>query len=434
MTNARWIGILLLCTLQVASLYGHAQLTQQIRGTVTDQLLQTPLPGATVSLTGTNLKTITNEEGKFLFAQVPVGTYQIEVSYVGYRNAHLNNLVLITGKQLVVQVGMELAVAAENTVFVKGRSNRNRPVNDRSLVSTRAFTVEETQKYAAAVNDPLRMATNYAGVVGADDGNNHIIIRGNAPTGLLWRMEGIDVPNPNHFAAANSSGGGISILSAALLSNSDFITGAWASEYGNALSGAFDLKLRKGNNQRHEYTLQAGVLGLNVAAEGPLKLGRQKGSFLVNYRYSTLELLSKLGIGVGSGVLDFQDLSYNIQLPTANAGSFTLFGFNGHSSQTAKAAADSSKWETEDDRYGYRFGGTTRFNGATHQIRLGRNSLLKSALGYSYVKSSYHESYINELLNTQVQVNDRNVQQKVTFTSTLNQRISNNQSLRTGVI
>ena len=152
------------------------------------------------------------------------------------------------------------------------------------------------------------MATSFAGVVAADDGNNHIVIRGNSPAGLLWRMEGVDIPNPNHYSTAGSSGGGISILSAQLLSNSDFVTGAFAAEYGNALSGVFDLKLRKGNNEHKEYTLQAGLLGLNVAAEGPIA-PFYKGSYLVNYRYSTLSLLSKIGIDITEGTTNFQDLS-----------------------------------------------------------------------------------------------------------------------------
>jgi hypothetical protein len=138
---------------------------------------------------------------------------------------------------------------------VKAGSKKNKPLNDMSVVSARAFTVEETQKYPAAINDPLRMATNFAGVASLDDGMNQIVIRGNSPTGLLWRMEGIDIPNPNHFAAKGSSGGGISILSSQLLSNSDFITGAFAADYGNALSGVFDLSLRKGNNEKRETSI-----------------------------------------------------------------------------------------------------------------------------------------------------------------------------------
>lgn len=427
-----WAAICCLCG--TCAMGQTAAPTQQLRGTVTDQFLQTPLSGATVSITGTNFSTITDTAGQFRFSKLPVGTYTLQVSYVGFRNAIAQQLLLISGKELVVNIGLEPATTSEQEVIIKGRSKKNRPVNERSLVSARAFTVEETQRYAAAVNDPLRMATAYAGVVGADDGNNAIVIRGNAPNGLLWRMEGIDIPNPNHFAGTNSSAGGISILSSALLANSDFVTGAWAAEYGNALSGAFDLKLRKGNNQKHEYNLQAGMLGLNAAAEGPLKLGKQRGSYLVNYRYSTLALLGKLGLDIGMGNTDFQDLSYHIHLPAGKAGSFTLFGFAGLSSQRGDAEKDSSKWDNEGDRYGLRFDGTTAFTGATHQIRLSPSTLLKSGIGYSYVKSAFHETYINDELEEDIDFKTSNTEQKLTFTSTLLQRFGKRHSLKTGVI
>src|SRR5690606_28796087 len=128
------------------------------------------------------------------------------------------------------------------------------PLNEYSTVSARTFSVEETQKFAAAVNDPARMASSFAGVIGTDEGKNNISIRGNSPNGLIWRMEGVEIPNPNHFSNVGTSGGGISMLSAQVLTNSDFLTGAFPAEYGNAISGVFDLKLRKGNNQKHEYT------------------------------------------------------------------------------------------------------------------------------------------------------------------------------------
>jgi hypothetical protein len=244
---------------------------------------------------------------------------------------------------------MEPDVYAEKEVILKSNAKKNRPLNEMSAVSARAFTVEETQKYAAAVNDPLRMATGFAGVMAADDDNNSIVIRGNSPAGLLWRMEGVDIPNPNHFSNAGTSGGGISILSSQLLSNSDFITGAFAAEYGNALSGVFDLKLRKGNNERKEYSLQAGVLGLNAAAEGPIS-AFYKGSYLVNYRYSTLSLLNKVGVLDDGSVTNFQDLSYNIHLPTKKMDDFTIFGFGGLSNDTFNAKKDSATWKESGDR------------------------------------------------------------------------------------
>src|SRR5678809_1004976 len=308
----------LIIALSFLCMSAQAQYKQQLRGTVMDIMLQNPLPGATVTIPSLNYTAVTNEEGMFRFKDMPIGSYRITISYSGFKEATLENVAVNSGKETVVNIPMEALVKTENEVLVKANSKRNKALNEMSAVSARAFTVEETQKYAAAVNDPLRMSTGFPGVLAVEDGNNDIIIRGNAPTGLLWRMEGVDIPNPNHFSIAAGTGGGISILSAQLLSNSDFITGAFASEYGNALSGVFDLKLRKGNNERKEYTVQAGVLGLNATAEGPI-MPFYKGSYLVNYRYSTLSLLNKMGVTLTDGTTVFQDLSYNCLLYTSDA-------------------------------------------------------------------------------------------------------------------
>lgn len=415
------------------SLCARTQTTQVVRGIVVDQVLQTALAGATITISGTHQRTISDSNGYFRFPKVPVGSHQLQVSYVGYKIGTLNNLQVISGKELVVTIPLELSVQHETQVVVKGSNKKNKPLNDMSLVSARAFTVEETQNYAAAVNDPLRMATNFAGVVSADDGGNNIVIRGNAPNGLLWRMEGIDIPNPNHFANSGASGGGISILSAQLLANSDFLTGAFAAEYGNASSGVFDLKLRKGNNERREYTLQAGLLGLNAAAEGPFKKG-SKSSYLVNYRYSTLQLLAQTGLNIGIGATDFQDYSYNIHLPTKKAGQFTLFGFGGFNKQDADAKKDPADWESEADRYGFRWKGNTLLKGATHQVHLGRRTLLKSALAWSQVKVATKTTYQQQNGSTDIHYNQTHDTKRWTLTSTLHHRISNAHQLRAGFI
>jgi len=242
------------CALSFLILSVQAQFSQQFRGTVTDQVLQQPLAGATVTINPLGRSVITDISGVFRFNNIPVGTYRINVSFTGFKEGVAENITVNSGKETVINVSLETMIHTESAVIVKAGSKKNKPLNDMSAVSARAFTVEETQKYAAAVNDPLRMATGFAGVFAADDGNNSVVIRGNSPTGLLWRMEGMDIPNPNHFSTPGNSGGGISILSSQLLSNSDFITAAFAAEYGNALSGVFDLKLRKGNNEKREYT------------------------------------------------------------------------------------------------------------------------------------------------------------------------------------
>jgi hypothetical protein len=240
--------LLLGMILSLLSLFAHAQYTQTLRGTIVDQVLQKPLAGATVTIKTLNRSIITNDEGVFRFKNLPIGSYQLTITYAGFKEASLENIVINTGKETELTIPLEPLVRVENEITIRANSKKNKPLNDMSAVSARAFTVEETQRYAAAVNDPLRMATVFPGVMAADDGNNSIIIRGNSPAGLLWKMEGMDIPNPNHFSSPGTSGGGISILSSQLLSNSDFVTAAFAPEYGNALSGVFDLKLRRGNN------------------------------------------------------------------------------------------------------------------------------------------------------------------------------------------
>ncbi|MEO8412681.1 MAG: TonB-dependent receptor [Ginsengibacter sp.] len=410
-----------------------AQYTQQLKGLVTEQVLQRPLQGATVSIASLDKSVTTNEEGIFRFANVPVGLYRITVSYAGFKENVLDNIAVNSGKEAFVNITLEAMIVKENEVIIKAKSKKNKPLNDMSVVSARAFAVEETQKYAAAVNDPLRMATAFAGVQAADDGNNSIIIRGNSPTGLLWRMEGMDIPNPNHFATPGNSGGGISILSSQLLANSDFVTAAFAAEYGNALSGVFDLKLRKGNNDKREYTLQAGVLGLNAAMEGPFSKN-YKGSYLVNYRYSTLALLGKAGVVDDNGATNFQDLSYNIYLPAKKLGVFTLFGFGGLSDQVFHAKKDSLKWESSDDRYSNKYVSNTGMSGLTHSILIGDKLNITSGIGYSKTRIAYDADYTRDDYSTSTSYIDKFNTSKLAFNTTINYKFSNRLNLRAGGI
>lgn len=411
--------------------------TQTIRGTVVDQSLQTPLPGATVTLlTSTPLKgTSTDGSGQFQLTQVPVGRQTLQISVVGYKTGILQNITVDAGKELVITVALEETVSQLSEITVKPTIEKDKPLNEMATVSARTFSVEETQKFAAAFNDPARMATAYAGVVGGDDGGNYIVIRGNAPNGLLWRMEGVEIPNPNHFSNLGAAGGGISILSAQLLANSDFLTGAFPAEYGNALSGVFDLKLRRGNNNKREYTVQAGVLGLDVAAEGPIAKG-YGGSFLVNYRYSTLGLLSAAGLDVGPGVNVFQDLSFNVYLPARKAGSFTLFGFGGLSNGNVKAEADSSKWASGDDAYNEDFRSNTGAVGITHSLPIGRKALLKTVL----LASAYQNRYRNERLEAEknyipsARADESYLTQKRILSTTLTYKFSPQHTFRAGLI
>ncbi len=410
-------------------------LTQNIRGTIVDKVSQMPLPGANLILLNTDplIGTTTDLEGNFRLQQVPIGTYTIRVSFMGYKEFFVQNLRVNSGKETVLSIELEEDITQMAEIIVRaGDIEKNKPLNEMAVVSARTFSVEETQKYAAAVNDPARMVASYAGVVQTDDGNNSISIRGNSPFGLLWRMEGVDIPNPNHFAGVASAGGGISILSSQLLTNSDFMTGAFPAEYGNALSGVFDLNLRKGNNENREYTLQAGFLGVDFAAEGPFSKN-YKGSYLINYRYSTLSILSELGVPIGDAVTNFQDLSFNISLPTKKAGMLSIFGFGGLSDQQSTAVRDSLQWENSYEKFDWLYRANRGAVGLKHSITLNKNTYLQTSVVASNTGTGYEEAELDDVYNPIPNYYENYAVGKILISSVINNKLSAKSHIRSGV-
>jgi hypothetical protein len=408
--------------------------SQTIRGTVVDEISKIPIPGVTVIISSLDpvQGAATDINGEFRFSNIPVGNHTLRFTMMGYEEVLRPNMVLNSGKELILQISMREKIVMTKEVTITAELEKNKPLNEMSLVSARTFSVEETRKFAAAVNDPARMATSFAGVVGTDDGNNNISIRGNSPNALQWRMEGVEIPSPNHFSFPGTAGGGISILSAQVLNNSDFLTGAFSAEYGNALGGVFDLKLRKGNNEKREFTVQAGFLGLDVAAEGPFSK-KYNGSYLINYRYSTLAAIGKM-IDLGDAATDFQDLSLNIYLPTKNAGQFTIFGFGGLSGQKFEAEKDSVKWEEEGERYSSTFSSNTGAIGATHSISIGKKTFLRSALVGSVYDNNYREKRLNDNYVNESRAQGRTLNDRAILSTTLHHKFNAKHSIRTGLI
>ena len=307
-------------------------ITQNIRGIVIDAESQMPLIGVNVYLqSDSHIGVSTDINGEFMLENVPVGRQSLEFSFIGYKPVLKRNLQIQTGKELYLEVEMTEMVEQLSEVVVKAEYNKSHTINRMATVSSRSFSIEETERYAGSLGDPSRMAQNFAGVLSAGDQRNDIIIRGNSPTGLLWQLDGVPIPNPNHFGAMGSTGGPVSMLNNNLLSNSDFFTGAYPAEYGNALSGVFDLNMRNGNNQTRQYVFQVGFNGFELGAEGPFSKKHQ-ASYLVNYRYSTLGVMDALGFDVSGGsVPQYQDLTFKVNLPTKKAGTFSLNGMGGNS-------------------------------------------------------------------------------------------------------
>ena len=286
-------SLLFLVSISIISKAQH-EFKQTIRGHVIDKASKMALPGASVALLGTDqsVGSATDENGYFRIPNVPIGRQGLKITFLGYKPSTIENLIISSGKETVLEIELEESAVQMKTIIVEASTRKDEAVNKMTTVSARSFTVEETEKYAGSRGDVARMASNFAGVMGADDSRNDIVIRGNSPSGLLWRLDDVDIPNPNHFAENGTTGGPVCMLNNNLLMNSDFLTGAFPAEYGNALSGVFDLKMRNGNNEKHEFLFQSGFNGFELGAEGPISKDH-KSSYLINARYSTLELVSK---------------------------------------------------------------------------------------------------------------------------------------------
>ncbi|NOQ73417.1 MAG: TonB-dependent receptor plug domain-containing protein [Crocinitomix sp.] len=325
------------------SAMSQVELTQTLRGTLIDFDTKVPIIGARLILPGTDplLGGITDENGDFKITNVPVGRISLKITAIGYQPISMPSVLIESGKEKILNFDLTPDITILTKVEVTSQKDKSEAINKMATVSAKSFSVEETNRYAGSFNDPARMASGFAGVTGDAEGDNDIVVRGNSPRGILWRLDGIDIPNPNHFSDNGATGGPINALNGAVLSNSDFFSGAFAPEYGNALSGVFDVKMRQGNNQKREYTFQAGALGLEATLEGPFKKG-YRGSYMVNYRYSTLSLMDKAGILDFGGVPIYQDAAFKFNFPTKKAGTFTIVGLGGISKIIQTSQNDST--------------------------------------------------------------------------------------------
>lgn len=363
------------------------ELTQTIRGTIIDKQTQSPLPGAVISILNFEpLKATTSDEnGKFRFDNIAIGRIQIKIALISYKEKS-QTIVLTTGKETVLNIELEESAVQGQEVTVTSEIDKTKTNNKMATVSSRIFSTEEANRYAGSRGDPARMAANFAGVSGANDSRNDIIIRGNSPLGILWRLNGLDIPNPNHFGSMGSSGGPISILNNNTLDNSDFMTGAFPADYGNATAGVFDLKMRTGNNEKYEFLGMVGFNGFEAGAEGPFNKQKKNGSFLVNYRYSTLSVFKYLGLdfGTGSAVPQYQDLTFKLDLPTKKAGKFQVWGIGGLS----YAELLQSQQSKDNNLYGYSsrdtyFRSNVGAGGVSHTYLVNQTSYIKTNLGVS---------------------------------------------------
>lgn len=432
--------LLLVLGMGIMSLLAQQQ-TQTIRGTIIDKQSKSPLEGVLVVLvdsTGTEIATLTDPYGEYRLDNVPLGRRTIKFTYEGFEDATASNILVQQGKESIASVELEEAVTKLEDVIISSGADKTGALNENATNSVRQFTVEETSRYAGSLNDPSRMASNFAGVSGANDGRNDIIIRGNSPLGLLWRLEGMPIPNPNHFSVSGTTGGPVSMLNYNLLANSDFMTSAFPAEYGNAVSGVFDLKMRSGNNKKREYLGQVGFNGFEFGAEGPFSK-KSRASYLINYRYSTLGVFKALGMsfGTGAAVPQYQDLSFKINLPTGAKGQLQFFGVGGLSYiELLDSKQDTTK--KEETLYGnggfdQYFRANTGMIGVNYNYFLDHNTSIKVGLlqagGYNLFESdslnkNFSASYDNLVFKTK--------DLRSTFTVQFHKKISAKNSFQVG--
>ncbi len=412
--------------------------TNTIKGKVIDKDTRQPLFGVNVLVVNSNpaIGGSTDADGNFKIENVNVGRQTLKFTYVGYDDAMVSEVLLISSKELTVNIELQEKVTNMKAVEVLAHRDKARANNDFAPISARSFSAEEMNRYAGTLNDPARMAQSFAGVVTANDENNQIVVRGNSPRGLLWRMEGVEIPNPNHFAGSEgATGGGVSILSSNMLTNTDFFSGAFAAEYGNALSGVFDLNLRKGNTEKWEFALKIGVLGAEAALEGPFSR-KYKGSYLVNYRYSTLDLFALTGFDIGGSVTPkYQDICFNFYFPTKKIGSFTLFGIGGLSSLGQQAKHDTSKWEKLSDKAEFSQKQKIGVIGATHLYLLKDNkTYIKSVASYSYTNNGSTDDTLDYDFNKFDISNQQFIYKTFRASSMLNTKLDPRNVLRLGIV
>lgn len=405
--------------------------TQNIRGVVTDKLSQTPLIGVSVQIASLQKGATTDTLGNYTISNIPPDRYDIQVSYIGYKSVTIPNVVVTSGKEVIVDIALEESFSKLNEVVVKA-TTKGSTINKMASVSARTFSMEEVNRYAGGRSDPARLVANFAGVSAPDDSRNDIVIRGNSPVGVLWRIDGMNVTNPNHFASEGTTGGAVSALNTNLLKSSDFFTSAFPAEYGNATAGVFDLGFRNGNNKKRETTVQVGVItGLEATTEGPIN--KNKGSsYLVGYRYALAGVAQAVGIDIGTTATpSYQDLSFKINGGTSKIGKFSMFGILATSTIEIGGGSSNTLYGNGNN---VDFASKIGIAGVNHFKQINRRSFISSTFGINYSSTDQTGYATDRLTETDFIKEESNVAKtSFNFSSTYNSKINSRLFFKAGI-
>lgn len=420
----------------VVPIINSQDVKQNIRGRVYDADTRSPLTGAVIEILDRDSVPgiLSGDDGGFLLSSVPSGRYNIKVSLEGYKPAVISEVSVGSGKEVYLEISLVGSAISTDVIEVTAFEDKGKPLNPMALLNAHSFTVDETSRYAGALDDPLRSVTNFAGVTANPSINsNEISVRGNSSKGLLWKLEGIDIPNPNHFGKLSRTGGGLTIFSSQMLSNSDFFISAFPSEYGNAIGGVFDMHFRTGSHNKREFGIQLGIQGIEAVSEGPFVKGNES-SYLINYRYSTLGLLSSFFPEIQNGIPNYQDLALKLKFPTQSFGVFSVTGIWGLSRQSLNAEPDSANWLVITDR---QFTHLKTMMGAlilSHNYIWGASTSLNTSIAFSDSEIDWENGYVNSGYKNKMTEDVNFTNKRVSLNSVLTHKFSPEFTSKTGFV
>lgn len=423
------------CLIALLVCAGGQLAAQSIHGVVLDKITQTPLAGATVDLPDITppYGATCDAGGRFSIPYLAPGRYQVRARYLGYEAAVLPDVLVSNGKDADVQLELEESATAVAMVTITG-TKKDKPVNRLAKVSAVALNPESVSRFSGGRSNIARMAANYAGVGATDDYQNQIVVRGNSPVGLLWRLEGIPIPCPGHLSTYGNTGGSFNALNPNILAQSDFLAGAWPAEYGNTTAGVMDINFRSGNKEKYEFMGQlGGWSGVEASAEGPV-FRKQNGSFLIGYRYSFVDLFRQLGVKFGGRfVPQYQDLNWKLDFGR-NRHQFVFFGLTGNNHILVKGAEIDPDQPFNSPREDSELGGGFLTVGFRHQWLIDSVSYLKTTLAYCGSKLDGQTWNLDSLYRPSPQSDDRNRDGSLRFSVLYQRKFTKQITLRGGML